>query len=1511
MSFTALRDLGQVLRLAENLRDLPSLEALFDQIEARGWKIATDVRLRLAALVVNLHQAGLRFGEGEEIAPFLVGVLARSKEEAGELTEIIHDWRGLSKQPPETEQEKAAAAAQREFIPPKIRASAITWRRVALAIGASLLIAMIAIPLYIAPAEPKLLPPQQGPAQVGQSSAVILSNGFVESPSDDSSFLLRLMFALGVVAPGYFLLWRWRSAQARLAREYGNVDVVESFRLEEQARPRWFQGAGMRRVIRDLKRSRWRTTDRIDVRETLACTVRNAGMPVIRFSSQREQPLYVICVDNGGERDHADIFIRTLQTALTAADVTFARYDFFGRPAHMKRRRAGDGGFESVPFSVVASRHSGERLIVVGSGTDFFQPPGIRRDETGGESIIRPGTPFAELQHLREFPTRFLVTAVPRSRWGERERQLLALGFTLVTADAEGVSELAARFKDGGEEENSDQHATSKFSGDSFLERLEREAFRYSSDIPPPQSEINALVSELRIWAGDRDSFALLAAISAFPKIDSRFTLVLAKAILAARSGAASDVEESAFENALFNKLSLLPWLRQGRMPDWLRVALVNAVDEKRLLFISQVQLALLARLKPAGDQTILSADDISAYIQIAQQKSKAQISAIATTIVNSTAAGMTEHIFLTVLSGERPDPRLDVLRPEAPDTIRDHLEEPDRLLRRAAGIGLGAIGVLMLFLPSHVLSQGKSALAAAFDAISSMRQSITSLLGADMVFSSRYLTIGLVWLGLLVWGAGAWRNPGGDRQDSRLIRASFAVALLALVPAIASFGSLVPSAGIPVPSGPLIETFSTRSTAADLAKALLPLAMAFAAIGWTRWIAPVRFRRPPLTDMQMARRIRSVDGFTGLVGAAFIGLLIAFATFGAAISGSLFAEAYSWTALIRQGLLIAALSGCGSILGLRTLDRWFGSDSDGLAASDFRLTAAAALLPVLLVGGTISAFDFRPDRWSLVATALLVAAVGLWLLAGAAILGVRRSTVASQGLAAVFAGACFAATYPYGIGENGLFGGDYAFLGWALLALIWGVSAPVFYVLTNMFFAWRQSRVHPESSPSVSRWAFIVGPLLCAAAVSINFVLVNAQQNGGFSGNLFESGRPAWGQMQDVVGLANGLGFLTLLGLLWPSFRFAGPGAFLNPRSAPAPVSLVGWLRARLNSPWYCIPVLWFVALSFQIQRGTLSYSYLALPIAVLVGARFGRRSFLPLLIGGVPLALHLAFGGPLTTMGGFWPLPVILFWARFAGDPALRQRLLRRERLSPFDLLLVAPAMMLSIGGSDLVMPVDPEWLIVSVSLIVGLSRMRRYPFALVVLAGFALNVHWSPSAYDRGQYTLGIPPETLGSSMLALYFPALFRRLLGLSSFSQKSLWAHLLRISLVGLLAIVCFVGIYLSSLAGADADIKGFGDLPVISTVLLQSFLLPTPILAAWFIGLVGANGKSRAIRIAVSLAPVAVAIVSASVTLAWLSVAVPIGVSIIFEVALFAVFGIMLYERQVHGTANDTHQGVA
>ena len=115
------------------------------------------------------------------------------------------------------------------------------------------------------------------------------------------------------------------------------------------------------------------------------------------------------------------------------------------------------------------------------------------------------------------------------------------------------------------------------------------DSYLWTGERSPSEDEIATLLKQLEL-ALEPQAFALLAAIAVFPMTDSRLTLYAAAQL--SRSERWTNVLET-----LVCQVSRLPWLRQGRLPEWLRTALVEWLERRENAALAETIRAIWLQL--------------------------------------------------------------------------------------------------------------------------------------------------------------------------------------------------------------------------------------------------------------------------------------------------------------------------------------------------------------------------------------------------------------------------------------------------------------------------------------------------------------------------------------------------------------------------------------------------------------------------------------------------------------------------------------------------------------------------------------------------------------------------------------------------------------------------------------------------------------------------------------------------------------------------------------------------
>ncbi|MHB8271167.1 hypothetical protein [Bradyrhizobium sp.] len=1277
-------------------------------LEGAGISIGIEGRLRVFVLLSRLSSLGVRLDDRADLLAHLLPVLAGSAHEQDEIRLLAQNWI-----PADKKRDPDPPAVSKSVISePVERLEQVDRRSRWIVIGAATAIVILLLGI----AAVKLsggASPGDAATDVATASHPVVSIGFGVNPYwkpyiEDA--LSRLAFAAVVLIAGLsFGAWRGE-AKGRLVRQVGDTDLVSRFRLVAKA-PRWFRTIDARTAFDRLKRVRWRDTDNIDARQTILKTIRGGGRPTIEYKRLRELPNYVLLIDRSAQDDYAGLFARTIEGALIDARIVYSRYDFSGVPDRLNPVRGGEQSdivdAEYLPFSVVASRHAGERLILVGTGTEFFEVPGIRVDRSGRRAVVRPGTPLPGLLHIREFASASLITSAPVSAWGDNERQLADLGFAIFPAEVKGIEDLATRII-AGPEADEPSRVTSALPGEDYiLKRLDRYSQRFTSEVPPHREEIDQVVGFLKTWAGSREVYALLAAIAAFPKIEPEFTFVLGKLILTSSKGE--------IDSALFGRLIRLPWIRDGYMPDWLRIAIINGLQEDERDDIRRVQASMMKHVETAQDEPP-ALDELVATFEVARQLTHGQLNELTARIMGKTGVlAADERIFFSVLNEEALDPIDDVIRPEAPEIVADRMDRLERrrhFRMRAMVLGVAVLAAWTQPWLWRVLTQG-------FDSVQSALNIVEIL--HEPFLSPKTGQYGPIFGAIWFWLLNVMRSEPRSftslanlvRQPGQLIRRPFLENLLfdpRLAAALGCLSALF--AGDPV----LVIAASTL-------------------LAWVLIVTPERWWNPQSAETMLPVQLQR-DVITGSLGTLAVVAVWAIPWFHGVLP--VLSSAKSSLAELVPAAIIGAAGLAASTALMR---RWVIGKPSTFSFHRCWLEFGFGVLTALL----LAAFAHFGAYWGLATwnrSGIDVLAIAAYYLAARSTLGITRKSLVWR----LTLDATLAAIVPVFISLMVLL-----FTLGDLPVAVAGAMASAAASLGIVAVATAAIALMRRGNPDIASRHYPARQLCLLGAIS----LVATAGFPAIAMSDFEF-RSMGFPRDDVIFW---LIVPTAL-LFWPILRLLGRVA--EPRNAP-PMPL--W-PAVVDSPWWAVPAMWLVAIGWHFGNAAFSVWPLALPIAVLFAWKNGRSATAAIAVGSLPLLLRLGDGDNIYwTPGGVWPALAVMFWARFVRDESFRQRLLRRESLPWFEafalVLLLAVKTDFALPANDIIpatIHLDPSWMLATVAVIVGASRMPLYRLATALLLVWPIEILRSVAGHSGGTHVVSY--DIVGSLML-LYAARAWRR------------------------------------------------------------------------------------------------------------------------------------------------------
>jgi hypothetical protein len=317
------------------------------------------------------------------------------------------------------------------------------------------------------------------------------------------------------------------------------------------------------RAAMRLSRARQGISRAIDVEATVLATACSAGRPTVVFASALANPEYLVLISTKGEDDHLSRQLDRLAAELAAQSVQVVRY-FMAYNANLCFQT-----FQSNYFNLeqLADQYPDHRLIFLGDGSQ----------------LLNPGTleawPWAE--GVKAWKRRTVFTPKPIDEWGPWEVSLARLfdGPPLRAHSASMLllAELFERPDEIGAEGLRVGRSGAQWTWSSRPQR-------WLNPIAPDENALKRLESELvRYFTDDRGvpdepAFWWLACCAIYPALRWDLTIYLG---LKLRTPHPRIIEGTSFyseDRAI--RLAMLPWFREGFMPDWLRRRLVSLLPK-------------------------------------------------------------------------------------------------------------------------------------------------------------------------------------------------------------------------------------------------------------------------------------------------------------------------------------------------------------------------------------------------------------------------------------------------------------------------------------------------------------------------------------------------------------------------------------------------------------------------------------------------------------------------------------------------------------------------------------------------------------------------------------------------------------------------------------------------------------------------------------------------------------------------------------------------------------------
>lgn len=572
----------------------PTVDGFLDYLAEQRYAVGVRERLLAHALLQQLAGRG-ELPDGLPARLLLLRpLLARNQDEQRRFGDLVTAFAGMAGEP-----ERTLVDRWRTDVTSLFREGRATprWPRL---LAAAVLAALLAAGVWYAtsrrpPPQPDRVTDGGPPAAVGADTVVVRPVYVPVGSFPDSALAAQSR------APSKEPVLWWMVAFAAALPLLGTITwVIHRLRLDPYLRalrterevservlydpepvPLAIPAARVRPVSRVLRQQVSGPREALDLPATLRATIHAGGALTARFRAVRQTPEYLVLVDRRSPHDHQATFHEMLVGALHDQGVAIDLFHFEGSPALgcWGTRRGGvhPDGRAAESFAQLSSRYGGHRLILFGDSACALDP------ETG--------TPAEWVRHAVAFPSRAWFSPLPLASWGAAEARLDALGFLVLPTEAAALDTLAEWLSS----ERATLAADPDWPGEFPPALRGTPAAWVARQAEPPAEAKSALLFELRSYLGAL-RFQWLCACAVFPALTWPLTLALGRGVLATAGG--QPAPEALARGVA--ALGALPWFRYGRMPNWLRQALIDRMEPA---FETRVRALVKERLAGAMDR--------------------------------------------------------------------------------------------------------------------------------------------------------------------------------------------------------------------------------------------------------------------------------------------------------------------------------------------------------------------------------------------------------------------------------------------------------------------------------------------------------------------------------------------------------------------------------------------------------------------------------------------------------------------------------------------------------------------------------------------------------------------------------------------------------------------------------------------------------------------------------------------------------------------------------------------
>ena len=363
---------------------------------------------------------------------------------------------------------------------------------------------------------------------------------------------LRAGWVAGLCLVGIaFLVIAWWALTAHIRKRYLNQRTVDwdpeiqqlGVRCETAKRTR----RSMQGTAKQLRKHMVLPTHRLDIHETAVQTARNAGLFSPVRAEQKVSPSYLVLIQRDGRDDQQAQMIDDLINQLESEDVDVTRYYYRNDPRICRQSNG-----RSFQLSDLAASHSRDHLLVFGEASAFLNPIS--------------GAKVSWLKAFDAWTNRALLVASERKNWSATE-SALAENFVISSASQKGLASLIDGFQP-------DPALMPSIGTDRYPAMLRSQPERWLEREAPDDTELDLLLDQLRDYLG-KQGYQWLSSCAVYPTLHHHMTLW-------AGDGVKDEFGQLVVSESDLMRLARLPWMRHGRLPDWLRARLISDLSPQQ-----------------------------------------------------------------------------------------------------------------------------------------------------------------------------------------------------------------------------------------------------------------------------------------------------------------------------------------------------------------------------------------------------------------------------------------------------------------------------------------------------------------------------------------------------------------------------------------------------------------------------------------------------------------------------------------------------------------------------------------------------------------------------------------------------------------------------------------------------------------------------------------------------------------------------------------------------------------